>query len=149
MMSVNAPPAMLISNTPPSKKLGGLACRLKLFRNVNCEEADSTGMMGESIRLSLIVAGSFIHAALGNESATGVGTPEFDDCQKMLSGLVGFVASHSAGSAGGVTLLKFSLKSAHGLRRRTVDCSAPKPKVAVQLTACTNPLVGLVKLNCP
>ena len=65
------------------------------------------GMSGELSRLSLMLEGSFTHAALGNESATGVGTPELDDCQKMLSGLMGLVASHSAGSAGGVTLSKF------------------------------------------
>jgi len=106
-------------------------------------------MIGESNRLSLTLEGSFTHAALGNESATGVGTPEFEDCQKMLSGLMGLVASHAAGSAGGMTLSKFSLNCVHGARSRTVDCVAPKPKVAVQLTACTNPLVGFVKLNSP
>ena len=65
-------------------------------------------MSGDSSRLSLTAAGSFTQAALGNESAAGVGTPEFDDCQKMLSGLMELVASHSAGKAGGVTLSKFS-----------------------------------------
>jgi hypothetical protein len=69
------------------------------------------GMLGESSRLSLTTAGSFIHAALGSESAGGAGNPEFDDCQKMLSGLMAFVATHPAGSAGGVTLSKFSLKN--------------------------------------
>ena len=33
---------------------------------------------GESRRLSLTTAGSLTNAAFGNESATGVGTPEFE-----------------------------------------------------------------------
>src|ERR1700687_1653126 len=106
-------------------------------------------MIGESRRLSLMAAGSFTHAALGNESATGVGTPEFELCQKTLSVLIGFVATHPVGSAGGVTPSKFSPNGTHGLRRRTVDSASPRPAPAIQLTACTNPVVGFVKLNCP
>jgi hypothetical protein len=106
-------------------------------------------MIGESSRLSLMVEGSFTHAALGGESATGVGSPEFDDCQKMLSGLIAFDAAHPAGSAGGVTPSKFSPNGTHGPRRRTVDCWSPRPAPAYQLTACTDPVAGFVKLNCP
>ena len=68
------------------------------------------GINGESSRLSLTTAGSLTHAALGSESATGIGLPVADVCQKMLSGLTGFVATHPGGSAGGVTPSKFSLK---------------------------------------
>ena len=50
------------------------------------------------------------NAALGVESATGVGTPEFELTQSIPSGSTGFVAAHPAGSAGGTTLSKFSLK---------------------------------------
>jgi hypothetical protein len=65
---------------------------------------------GESSRLSLITVGLLIHAALGSESATGVGVPVADVCQNMLSGSTAFVATHPAGSVGGVTASKFSLK---------------------------------------
>jgi hypothetical protein len=110
MISVNAPPPMLISSTPPSKKLGGLASRLKLLRKVTCAMLLVIGMLGESSRLSLTTAGLFTHAALGSESAGGAGNPVFELCQKMLSGLIALVATHPAGSAGGVTPSKFSLK---------------------------------------
>ena len=51
------------------------------------------------------------HAALGGVSAGGLGTPEFEVCQKILSGLIPFVAVHPAGSVGGVTLSKLSSKT--------------------------------------
>src|SRR6266478_3408825 len=106
-------------------------------------------MIGESSRLSLVVAGSFTHAALGSESAGGAGNPEFEVCQNTPSGLMGFVAAHPAGSAGGVTPSKFSPKGTHAPRRRTVACASPVPAPAIQLTACTNPAIGLIRLNTP
>jgi len=101
---------MLISKTPPSKKDPPLASKAKLFRNVNCAAGLEIAIDGESSRLSLTTAGSLTNAAFGNESATGVGTPEFDVTQSMPSGSTAFVAVHPEGSAGGVTLSKFSLK---------------------------------------
>lgn len=88
-----------------------------------------------------------MNAALGGESATGVGIPEFDVTHNG-AGPCAFVATHSAGSAGGVTLSKFSLNCVHGPRRRTVDCLIT-PKAANQVTACTNPVVGFVNWNVP
>lgn len=88
-----------------------------------------------------------MNAALGGESATGVGTPEFDATHNG-AGPCAFVATHPAGSAGGVTLSKFSLNCVHGPRRRTVDCLIT-PKAANQVTACTNPVVGFVNWNVP
>jgi hypothetical protein len=107
------------------------------------------GMIGESSRLSLMTTGSFTHAALGVESATGVGNPEFELCQKTLSGLTALDATQSAGSAGGVTLSKFSPNGTHGPKRRTVAIASPTRAPAIQRTACTNPLAGLVKLKTP
>ena len=57
-------------------------------------------------RLSLTTAGSSIYAALGGESAGGMGTPEFDVTQSG-GGPCAFVAVQSAGNAGGVTPSKF------------------------------------------
>ena len=54
------------------------------------------GIDGESSRLSLTTAGSFTHAALGSESATGVGVPELEVDQKMPSG-VDRIRSHPSG----------------------------------------------------
>jgi hypothetical protein len=139
MMSVNALPPMLISSTPPLKPLS----RLRFWRKVTCAEANTIGISGESSRLSLTTEGSSINAALGGESATGVGTPEFDVTQSG-AGPCAFVATHPAGSAGGVTPSKFSLNVMHGPRRSTVACLAPTPKVSIQLTAWTNPVVGFV-----
>src|SRR5437588_12787580 len=65
---------------------------------------------GESRYLSLIAAGSFTHAAFGGESAGGDGSPEFEVCQSIPSGLIPFVAVQPGGSVGGVTLSKFSNK---------------------------------------
>jgi len=65
---------------------------------------------GESRYLSLIAAGSFTHAAFGGESAGGDGSPEFEVCQSTPSGLMALIAVHPAGSVGGVTLSKFSIK---------------------------------------
>ena len=60
--------------------------------------------------MSLIAAGSLTHAALGSESAGGDGSPEFEVCQSILSGLIPLVAIQPAGRAGGVTLSKLSNK---------------------------------------
>src|SRR6266576_6831435 len=96
---------MLNSSTPPSKpRLGSPleASRLKLCRNVNHTKLDSVAKTpGESRYLSLITGGSLTHAALGGVSAGGLGTPEFEVCQKIPSGLIPFVAVHPAGSVGG------------------------------------------------
>lgn len=51
-----------------------------------------------------------MNAALGGESAGGFGTPESDVTQ-MGGGPSAFVASQSGGSAGGVTLSKFSVNT--------------------------------------
>src|SRR5262245_43435435 len=105
---------MLSSRTPPSKpRLGSSpdASRLKLCRNVNRTKLDSVAEIPVTSRyLSLTVSGSLTHAALGGVSLVGVGTPEFDVCHKIPSGLIPFVAVHPGGRAGGVTLSKFSSK---------------------------------------
>ena len=57
-------------------------------------------------------------AALGAVSATGTGDPEFDVSQNVESGLTALNACQPAGSAGGVTLSKFSDNAAappHGV----------------------------------
>src|SRR5438034_10826710 len=108
------PPSVLISSTPPSKPtLGSIsdASRLKFCRNVNCGEAAEKGKCSESSRLSLSTGGSLTHAALGAVSAAGLGSPEFEVCQKIPSGSIAFVAIQSEGRAGGVTLSKFSLNT--------------------------------------
>src|SRR5262245_56595350 len=64
---------------------------------------------GESRYLSWTVAGSLTKAALGNESATGVGTPAFEVTQNMPSVPAALNTDQPAGSAGGVTPSKFSL----------------------------------------
>jgi len=69
-------------------------------------------------------------AALGSESATGVGTPEFDVTHSG-AGPCAFIAAQPAGSAGGVTLSKFSLKGTHGPRRKTVAIASPAPELAM------------------
>jgi hypothetical protein len=101
---------MLISKTPPSKKDPPLASKAKLFRNVSCAKALETWIDGESSRLSLTTVGSLINAALGSESAAGVGVPVAEVAQSIISGSIALVAVHPAGSTGGVTLSKFSLK---------------------------------------
>ena len=58
--------------------------------------------------LSLTTGGSLTHAAFGGESAGGDGTPAFEVCQKIPSGLIALVAVHPAGSVGGVTPSKVS-----------------------------------------
>lgn len=63
---------------------------------------------GESRYLSLIAAGSFTHAAFGGESAGGDGSPEFEVCQNIPSGLIPLVAIQPPGRTGGVTLSKLS-----------------------------------------
>jgi hypothetical protein len=54
--------------------------------------------------------GSLTHAALGGESAGGNGSPLFEVCQSMPSGLIPLVAIQPAGNAGGVTSSKLSDK---------------------------------------
>jgi hypothetical protein len=125
-----------------------------LWRKVNCADVLVMAMDGESSRLSLMTLGSFTHPALGKESATGVGNPEFEVCQNTPSGSIALVAVHPAGSVGGVTLSKFSLKlGGHGIgmgpRSRTVACASPVPLLAIQPTSCTTPVVGFVKVNDP
>src|SRR4029077_13243922 len=114
------PPSVLTSSTPPSKpRLGATsdASRLKFCRKVNCAEvAVGIGKASESSRLSLTTAGSSMNAALGGESAGGLGTPELD-VTHIGGGPSAFVASQPGGNAGGVTLSKFSLNptgSEHG-----------------------------------
>src|SRR5512132_3109679 len=67
-------------------------------------------MIGESRRLSLTTAGSFTNAAFGAESAGGVGAPELEVTHSG-AGPLAFVEVHPAGSAGEVTLSKFSLNT--------------------------------------
>ncbi len=55
-------------------------------------------------------AGSLIHVAFGGESAGGDGSPVFEDCQKIPSGSIAFVAIHP-GRVGGVTLSKLSSRT--------------------------------------
>ena len=84
------------------------ASKLKFCRNVNCGESPSKKLTcGKSSRLSVTTTGSSMNAALGSESAGGIGTPEFEVTQNG-GGPWAFVASHPGGSAGGVTLSKFS-----------------------------------------
>ena len=71
---------------------------------------------GESSRLSLTTAGSSMNAALGGESAGGIGTPELDVTQSG-GGPCAFVATQSGGSAGGVTPSKFSIVVSQRTRR--------------------------------
>ncbi len=65
---------------------------------------------GDVRSLSLIVAGSFIQAEFGNESAAGVGAPEAEVCQSVVSLLIALDAPQPAGNAGTVTPSKFSKK---------------------------------------
>ena len=82
-------------------------------------------MGGESSLLSLTTAGSSMNAALGDVSAGGMGTPEFDVTQKGGCPCA-FVANQPRGNAGGVTLSKFSLHitgSEQGGEHEGVGCS--------------------------
>src|SRR2546423_15689463 len=99
-------------------------------------------MIGESSRLSLITAGSSIKAALGSESATGVGTPEFEVTHSG-AGPCAFIAAQPAGSAGGGPLAKFSVNGAHAPGRKTVVIASPPPEVAIQPILGPNPDAGL------
>lgn len=104
-MSSNVfPPSMLISRTPPSKP----SCKLKLLRKVICTGVPPwlKKIIGERSCLSLTVGGSSLNAALGTVSAVGVGTPELDVAHVMLD--------QPGGSAGGVTLSKFSVTRVTG-----------------------------------
>src|SRR6478735_839361 len=83
------------------------------------------GINGESRRLSLTTAGSLTNAALGSESATGVGVPEFEVTQSMPSPVTAFAATHPGGSAGGVTPSKFSLKPGTKVPRTVTEALAP------------------------
>ena len=85
------------------------ASRLKLCRNVSCGEIPSKTLKdSESNTLSLTTDGSSTNAALGLDSAGGLGTPPFEVTHKG-AGPCTFVAVQSWGSAGGVTLSKFWL----------------------------------------
>lgn len=87
---------------------------------------------GESRYLSLMAAGSSTHAALGGESAGGDGSPEFELCQSIPSGLIPLVAIQPAGRAGGVTLSKLSSKlHAIGLGLAVADGVGVAVEVAV------------------
>jgi hypothetical protein len=84
-------------------------------------------MDSESSRLSLTTAGSSMNAALGDVSAGGIGTPEFDVTHKG-GGPCAFVAIQPGGTAGGVTLSKFSLHvtgSIQGGEHEGVGCAVP------------------------
>ena len=86
-----------------------------MFLKLNCAVALGIISEGEWRYLSLTTAGSSIEAALGSESATGVGTPALEVTQSG-AGPDAFNAVQSAGSAGGITLSKFSLnRPAHGV----------------------------------
>lgn len=63
-----------------------------------------------------------MNAALGGVSAGGIGSPESDVSQNG-GGPNAFVASHSIGNAGGVTLSKFSLE----VTRLAHDGHRPRP----------------------
>jgi hypothetical protein len=95
---------MLISRTPPSKP----SCKFKLLRKVICTGVPPwlKKIIGERSCLSLTVGGSSLNAALGTVSAVGVGTPELDVAHVMLD--------QPGGSAGGVTLSKFSVARVTG-----------------------------------
>jgi hypothetical protein len=114
MISWNAPPPMLISNTPPSKLLS----RSKFWRKLNWAELLWTGMLDDSRRLSLIASGSLTNAALGSESADGKGSPSFDVTHNTPSGSITLAAVHPEGSAGGVTPSKSSLNTVVGSGHR-------------------------------
>src|SRR6266516_4794865 len=101
-MSVNAPPSIESSSTPPSYGSEPRS-RLKLFRNVTRGAVTfGTAIVGESSRLSLMTAGSSTDAAFGCESAGGEGTPESDVVQSGGAPWA-FVAVQAGGSVGGVT----------------------------------------------
>ena len=67
--------------------------------------------LGERSCLSLIVAGSSTKTALGSVSAGGFGTPELDVTHVVLD--------QPAGSAGGVTPSKNSMRNENGLHGRS------------------------------
>jgi hypothetical protein len=67
-----------------------------------------------------------MNAALGNVSAGGMGTPEFDVTHKGGCPCA-FVANQPGGNAGGVTLSKFSLHMTGSEQREHegVGCAVP------------------------
>jgi hypothetical protein len=67
-----------------------------------------TPTLTESSRLSLTTAGSSMNAALGNVSAGGIGTPEFEVTHNG-GGPCAFVAIQPNGNAGTDTASKFSV----------------------------------------
>src|SRR6266446_6655741 len=81
-------------------------------------------MSGVSRRLSLTTAGSLMKAELGVESATGVGSPEFEVTHRIPSGSTALAAVHPAGSAGTVTPSKFSKKTLVGFGHGGVGVTA-------------------------
>ena len=103
-MSWKAPPSIEISSTPPSKP----SSSARFCRKVNSVDPVGIAMVGESSRLSLTSSGSSTKAALGSESAGGIGSPELEVSQSGVpGGPLAFAAVHPAGSAGGVTPSKF------------------------------------------
>ena len=72
-------------------------------------------IMGEKRYLSLVVAGSFIHAEFGSESAAGVGAPAAEVCHRVASLPAALLATQPEGNAGAVTPSKFSKKVWVGL----------------------------------
>src|SRR3954463_11274889 len=112
VMSVNAPPLILlaeISSTPPSKPFS----KSKLWVNLSWPQNDSKIVKPSVVSryLSLLSAGAFTHTALGAESAGGDGSPALELCHRTPSASTPSLVVHPAGSAGGVTLSKFSLRS--------------------------------------
>src|SRR5262245_54259027 len=108
MMSWKAPAPILISRTPPSKKLGGEASSVNLFRKLSC--VAPAGRTGESRTLSVTCDGSSVDASFGAVSGVVVTV-----LQAMSPAWpVTRVVDHPAGSAGGVTLSKFSLRLLQG-----------------------------------
>jgi hypothetical protein len=144
-MSWNAPPPILISNTPPSKPLS----RSRFWRKVNWAESLWMAILGESSRLSLIASGSFTNTALGAESAGGNGSPSFEVTQNMLSGSIALVAVHPGGSAGGVTPSKFSLNTVVGSGHRGSEMHASKASTLDKVALPTPPSPPAAKTLVP
>ena len=77
-----------------------------------------------------------MNAALGGESAGGIGTPEFDVTQSG-GGPCAFVATQPGGSAGGVTLSKFSRNSLPATNR--ADTAADSGQTAARISTRPQP----------
>ena len=96
-------------------------------------------MLGESSRLSLRLSGSLTNAAFGDESKDGNGSPSFEVTHNMPSGSIALLAAQPAGSAGGVTPSKFSLKTVVGLRHRGSRTHASSASTVDEVTPATPP----------